>query len=161
MSEPHDPTGVAYHGFSLRVEVDRPVYAPAQPVRITVVAAHDGPHAVEHVHRGWQRVVLSVRDDRHRAVATDELDADALRRPVRVDVAQPARDRWLPGTVLLLPSWWDQRTGVLRPEWSLADPGEPVPGGRYRIRAAWQGREPGAGGVPPEAWSPWFELLGP
>ena len=70
------------------------------------------------------------------------------------------RDRWLPGQLVLLPTWWDQRAVAIRPGW-VPDPGvgERVPPGRYRVRATWLGREPGPSVPPPEAWSGWFELV--
>ena len=149
---------VPLHGFELTVAVDRPVYAAGEAVRITVAATNDADRAVEHVYPGWQRVVLTVRDERHRPVATDEV--------VQVPGATPAaargefRDRWLPGQLLLLPTWWDQRAGAIRPAWvEDAGVGERVAPGRYRVRASWRGREPGPPVSPPEAWSSWFELV--
>ena len=153
--EPPSP----FHGFELSVAVDAPVYAAGQPVRITVAVTNDSARAVEHVHPGWQRVVLTVRDERHRAVASDELH-DHVPGVERVPTT-PLADRFLPGQLLLLPTWWDQRADVLRPAWRPEGdgPGERVLPGRYRIRATWLGREPGLPGPSPEAWSSWFELV--
>lgn len=155
---PFDALHVPLHGFELSVEVDRGVYADGQTVRITVAAGNDAPRAVEHRYPGWQRVVLSVRDERHRAVASDELvDAPPGRS---VPPTTPFADRWLPGQMVLLPTWWDQRAGDLRPGWVAdAGPAERVPPGRYRVRATWLGREPGPRVAPREAWSRWFELV--
>ena len=155
---PFESLQVPLHGFELTVAVDRPVYAPGETVRITVAATNDADRAVEHVYPGWQRVVLTVRDERHRAVASDELAGPAPGVQSRPE--GEFRDRWLPGQLLLLPTWWDQRAGAIRPAW-VADPGvgERVPPGRYRVRASWRGREPGPSVSPPEAWSGWFELV--
>lgn len=148
---------VPLHGFEVTVAVERPVYAVGEAVRITVAATNDADRAVEHVYPGWQRVVLSIRDERHRAVATDEV---AGVPGTRGATTGDFRDRWLPGQLLLLPTWWDQRAGAIRPAW-VEDPGvgERVPPGRYRVRASWLGREPGPPVSPPEAWSGWFELV--
>lgn len=155
---PFESLRVPLHGFELTVAVDRPVYAAGEAVRITVAATNDADRAVEHVYPGWQRVVLSVRDERHRAVATDEVVG---RVPgVRGATTGEFRERWLPGQLVLLPTWWDQRGGAIRPAW-VEDPGvgERVALGRYRVRASWLGREPGPPVSPPEAWSGWFELV--
>ncbi len=156
--QPFESLRVPLHGFELTVAVDRPVYAAGEAVRITVAATNDADRAVEHVYPGWQRVVLTIRDERHRAVASDEVVGT-----VPGDPAAPQgefRDRWLPGQLLLLPTWWDQRAGAIRPAW-VEDPGvgERVAPGRYRVRASWRGREPGPSVSPPEAWSSWFELV--
>lgn len=154
MSESFESLRVPLHGFELTVAVDRPVYAAGETVRITVAATNDADRAVEHVYPGWQRVLLTIRDERHRAVASDEaVDVDG-------HATGEFRDRWLPGQLLLLPTWWDQRAGAVRPAW-VADPGvgERVAPGRYRVRASWLGREPGPAVTPPEAWSGWFELV--
>ncbi len=158
VEQPFESLRVPLHGFELTVAVDRPVYAAGETVRITVAATNDADRAVEHVYPGWQRVVLSVRDERHRPVATDEVGSAVPGSP-----GAPAgafRDRWLPGQLLLLPTWWDQRAGAIRPAW-VEDPGvgERVAPGRYRVRASWRGREPGPSVSPPEAWSSWFELV--
>lgn len=159
MSEtPFESLRVPLHGFELSVSVDRPVYAAGETVRITVAATNDADRAVEHVYPGWQRVVLTIRDERHRAVASDEV-GDVV--PGAPDAPRGEfRDRWLPGQLLLLPTWWDQRADVIRPAWA-EDPGvgERVTPGRYRVRASWRGREPGPAVAPPEAWSSWFELV--
>jgi hypothetical protein len=149
----------AFHDFELTVAVDQRVYAQGQPVRLTVSAANTGERSVEHVYPGWQRVVVTVRDERHRAVATDDLGDHVPGEP-RATTAS-AVDRWLPGQALLLPSWWDQRRDVVRPAWRPAGdvPGERVEPGRYRVRATWLGREPGGSAPAPEAWSNWFELV--
>lgn len=153
-----DALRVPLHGFELTVAVDRPVYANGETVRITVAATNDADRAVEHVYPGWQRVVLTIRDERHRAVATDEVTG----RVPGVGGASTGefRERWLPGQLLLLPTWWDQRAVAIRPAWvAAASVGERLPPGRYRVRASWLGREPGPPVTPPEAWSGWFELV--
>lgn len=157
--QPFESLRVPLHGFELTVAVDRPVYAAGEAVRITVAATNDADRAVEHVYPGWQRVVLTIRDERHRAVATDEVGVGEV--PGTGGAAGgDFRERWLPGQLLLLPTWWDQRTAAIRPAW-VADPGvgERVAPGRYRVRASWLGREPGPAVAPPEAWSTWFELV--
>jgi hypothetical protein len=155
---PFESLRVPLHGFELTVAVDRPVYAAGEAVRITVAATNDADRAVEHVYPGWQRVVLTVRDARHRPVASDEVVGPVP--GARTAPEGAFRDRWLPGQLLLLPTWWDQRAGAIRPAW-VEDPGvgERVAPGRYRIRASWRGREPGPPVSPPEAWSSWFELV--
>lgn len=155
---PFEALRVPLHGFELTVAVERPVYAAGESVRITVAAGNDADRAVEHVYPGWQRVVLTVRDERHHVVATDELGPEVPGRPP--PPAGDFRDRWLPGQLVLLPTWWDQRAGALRPGW-VADPGvgDRVASGRYRVRATWLGREPGPPVPPREAWSGWFELV--
>ncbi len=156
--ELHDALHVPFHGFELTVAVDRPVYAGGEPVRITVAATNDADRSVEHTYPGWQRVVLSVRDERHRVIATDDLAGHVPGRPLTPQ--GEFRDRWLPGQLLLLPTWWDQREGAMRPAWAAdAGVGVRVEPGRYRVRASWTGREPGPSVSPPEAWSSWFELV--
>lgn len=161
--QPFESLQVPLHGFELTVTVDRPVYAAGEAVRITVAATNDAGRAVEHVYPGWQRVVLTVRDDRHRAVASDEV-VEVVGHVPGASAGGGAlgefRDRWLPGQLMLLPTWWDQRAGAIRPAW-VQDPGvgERVPSGRYRVRASWLGREPGPPVSRPEAWSSWFELV--
>ncbi len=51
-------------------------------MRITVTAANRGGAFVEHRYPGWQRYVLSVRDELHRVVADDRIErhADGDRR---------------------------------------------------------------------------------
>lgn len=156
--QPFDSLQVPLHGFELTVATDQRVYAAGQTVRITVAATNDADRAVEHIYPGWQRVVLTIRDERHRAVATDEVTGGAP--GLQAEPRGEFRDRWLPGQLLLLPTWWDQRAGPIRPAW-VDDPGvgERVPSGRYRVRASWRGREPGPTVSPPEAWSSWFELV--
>lgn len=155
---PFEALRVPMHGFELTVAVDRRVYAAGEAVRITVAATNDADRAVEHVYPGWQRVLLTVRDERHRAVASDDLGDHVPGRPPAP--GGPFRDRWLPGQLVLLPTWWDQRGGALRPGWTDdAGVGERVAPGRYRVRATWLGREPGPSVPPPEAWSGWFELV--
>jgi hypothetical protein len=154
----HDALHVPFHGFELSVAVDRPVYADGEPVRVTVAATNDADRAVEHAYPGWQRVVLTVRDERHRAVATDGLAGHVP--GTRGTPTGVFCDRWLPGQLVLLPTWWDQRAEVIRPAWA-EDPGVGVrvDPGRYRIRATWLGRESGPQVNPPEAWSNWFQLV--
>lgn len=156
--QPFESLRVPLHGFELTVAVDRPVYAAGETVRITVAATNDADRAVEHVYPGWQRVVLTIRDERHRSVASDEVVGSVPGSPGTPQ--GEFRDRWLPGQLVLLPTWWDQRAGAIRPAW-VEDPGvgERVAPGRYRVRASWRGREPGPSVAPPEAWSSWFELV--
>jgi hypothetical protein len=143
--EDHEP----FAGFDLQVLVDRGVYAPGETVRVTVTAANQGERFVEHRYPGWQRFVLSVRDERHRIVADDELD-----RPAE----QPAIDRWLPGQIAIWPTYWNQSGGAMVPGRG-GEPGGPrVEPGRYRVWAVWLGREPGARARLPEVTSSWFEL---
>ncbi len=141
--------GEAFDGFDLQVMTDRSVYAPTQAVRITVTAANQGPRLVEHHYPGWQRYILSVRDEGHREVASDALDRPA---------SSVAVDRWLPGQIAIWPSYWNQHQGPLVPAWADEPPGPPVGPGRYRIRVDWLGREPGSRMRLAEAWSPFFEL---
>ncbi|MCC5950095.1 MAG: hypothetical protein JJT89_16720 [Nitriliruptoraceae bacterium] len=138
-----------YEGFDLQVMTDRTVYAPGETVRITVTAANQGPRFVEHRYPGWQRFVVQIRDERHRIVADDELERHA---------DEPALDRFLPGQLVIWPSYWGQTAGPLVPAREGLDPGEPLPSGRYRIRVQWLGREPGVRSRPPEVDSPWFVL---
>jgi hypothetical protein len=154
----HDALHVPFHGFELTVAVDRAVYSTGEAVRVTVAAVNDADRAVEHSYPGWQRVVLTVRDEQHRVVASDELVGTVPGRPM--PPRGEFRDRWLPGQMMLLPTWWDQRQHVIRPGWvPNGDAGMRVEPGRYRVRASWTGREPGPGVPPPEAWSAWFELV--
>lgn len=139
----------AFDGFDLQVMTDRSVYAPTQTVRISVTAANQGPRLVEHHYPGWQRYILSVRDERHREVATDELGRTA---------STVAVDRWLPGQIAIWPSYWNQHQGALVPAWADEPPGPRVEPGRYRLRVDWLGREPGSRMRLGEAWSPFFEL---
>ncbi len=143
--EDHEP----FAGFDLQVLVDRGVYAPGETVRVTVTAANQGERFVEHRYPGWQRYVLSVRDERHRIVADDELDRAA---------EQPAIDRWLPGQIAIWPTYWNQSTGAMVPGRSGEVAGPRVEPGRYRVWVVWLGREPGARDRLPEATSQWFEL---
>lgn len=138
-----------FAGFELGLLVERAVYAAGETVRITVTATNAGDRFVEHHYPGWQRVVLSVRDEYHRAVAEDTVDR-------RADA--PAIDRWLPGQMLVLPTYWNQTAGPLVPAWSSQPPGPRVEPGRYRVRASWLGREPGVLAELPDAWSRWFTL---
>ena len=144
------PSTVPFDGFELGVLTDRRVYAPGETVRITVTATNHGGRFVEHHYPGWQRFVVSVRDEYHRAVADDELDRTA---------ASPAVDRWLPGQVVIWPLYWNQQTGPLVPAWIPGtEIGSAVEPGRFRVRVTWLGREPGLRGQSPEAWSRPFEL---
>ncbi len=140
---------LAFEGFDLQVMVDRPVYAPGETVRITVTAANQGPRFVEHRYPGWQRFVTSVRDEHHRVVADDEVVRHA---------AGPAVDRWLPGQLVIWPLYWNQHRGPLVPAWADDPPGSRVEPGRYRVRVAWLGREPGTREQLPDAWSSYFEV---
>ncbi|MTV26223.1 hypothetical protein FTX61_12500 [Nitriliruptoraceae bacterium ZYF776] len=142
----HEP----FAGFELVVLVDRGVYSAADPVRITVTAANRGDRFAEHRYRGWQRYHLSVRDHLHRVVADDVVDRPA---------DQPMLDRWLPGQLLITPTYWDQTAGPIVPGWTGEAPGPRVEPGRYRVRATWLGREAGSRAELPDAWSPWFELV--
>jgi hypothetical protein len=138
-----------FEGFELQVLVDRAAYAPGETVRLTVSATNHGPRPVEHHYPGWQRYHLSVRDELHRVVADDEVTRTAQ---------GPAVDRWLPGQMMILPTYWTQTGGPLVPAWTIEPPGPPVPAGRYRARVTWLGRVPGRRGVLPDAWSRWFQL---
>jgi hypothetical protein len=139
-----------FAGFDLQVLVDRGVYAPGETVRVTVTAANQGDRFVEHRYPGWQRYVLSIRDERHRIVADDELDRSA---------EQPAVDRWLPGQIAIWPTYWNQSAGAMVPGRGGGVPGPRIEPGRYRVWVAWLGREPGARDRLPEATSGWFELI--
>lgn len=143
-----------FAGFEVQAIVDRPVYGPSDVVRITVSATNHADRFVEQRYPGWQRFVLSVRDERHHVVASDE-----VRRPVGARSGEGFADRWLPGQMLLLPTYWNQTAGPLRPAWSADAVGPRVPAGRYRARATWLGREPGTVAEPPDAWSAWFEIV--
>lgn len=138
-----------FAGFDLQVLVDRGVYAPGETVRITVTAANQGDRFVEHHYPGWQRYVMSVRDEHHRIVADDELDRKA---------DTPAIDRWVPGQLAIWPTYWNQGSGLLVPGRSRTSAGPRVAPGRYRVWAVWSGREPGRRDRLPEVTSPWFEL---
>lgn len=151
--EPPEPSPLGdepFAGFDLQVMTDRPVYAAGDTVRITVTAANQGPRFVEHHYPGWQRFLVTVRDDHHRPVADDELDRPA---------AQVAIDRFLPGQIVIWPIYWNQQTGPLVPAWADDPPGPRAAPGRYRIRVSWLGREPGVRGQPADAWSSPFELV--
>jgi hypothetical protein len=142
-----------YAGFEVQVLADRRVYGPGEVVRLTVTATNQADRATVHRYPGWQRFVLTVRDEQHRPVASDEVD------PLRVPAAaEPFVERWLPGQMVILPSYWAQTAGPLRPAWSDTPPGPRVAPGRYRARVSWLGREPGALGEVPESFSTWFEL---
>lgn len=143
--EPEGP----YTGFDLQVLVDRAVYAPGETVRITVTAANHGDRFVEHRYPGWQRYVLTVRDERNRVVADDEVQRGATGEAI---------DRWLPGQMVIWPTYWNQHSGPIAPAREAAVPGPAVAPGRYRVRATWLGREPGVRVRPDEATSSWFEL---
>jgi hypothetical protein len=138
-----------FTGFDVQVLADRAVYAPGETVRFTVTATNHGPQAIEHHYPGWQRYHLSVRDEGHRVVADDVVARDAT---------QPAIDRWLPGQMLILPTYWGQTSGPVVPAWTNEPPGPRVPPGRYRARVTWLGRVPGRRGELPDAWSRWFDL---
>lgn len=139
-----------FAGFELTVLVDRPVYTATDPVRITVSAANRGDRWVEHRYPAWQRCELTVRDELHRVVADDRIERGS---------DQPGLDRFPPGQVLLLPTYWAQTVGPLVPGWVDEPAGPRVEPGRYRIRATWLGQEPGSRAQLPDAWSTWFELV--
>ena len=139
-----------FAGFEVQVMVDRGVYAPGETVRITVTAANQGDRFVEHHYPGWQRYELTVRDDHHRVVADDLVE-----RPSEGD----AIDRWLPGQLAIWPTYWTQTSGAIVPARVAEPPGPRLPPGRYRVRATWLGREPGARDRVPEANGPWFSLV--
>jgi hypothetical protein len=143
-------TATPFAGFDVQVLTDRHVYVEGQPVRITVSATNHGERFVEHRYPGWQRFELTVRDASHHVVAEDLVDR-------RAD--HDAIDRWLPGQMVLWPVYWAQTAGVLVPERAGAPVGPRVPPGRYRIRVAWLGREPGVQMRGPEATSAWFEVV--
>lgn len=139
-----------FAGFELSVLVDRAVYSDGDPVRITVTATNRSDRFVEHRHPGWQRCRLSVRDELHRAVADDRIERGA---------DGPGIDRFPPGQLVILPTYWDQRTGPLVRAWSDQTPGPRAEPGRYCVRATWLGREPGARAELADAWSTWFTLV--
>jgi hypothetical protein len=139
----------AHDGFDLQVLVDRGVYAPGDTVRLTVTAANQGERFVEHHYPGWQRYVLTIRDEYHRSVADDEVERRA---------GSVAIDRFLPGQMVIWPTYWNQTTGPIVPGRERRVPGERVEPGRYRARVSWLGREPGSRGRPPEVDSVWFTI---
>lgn len=141
-----------YAGFEVTAIVDRPVYASGEMVRITVSATNHGERYREHVHPGWQRFEVSVRDEHHREVAHAVPDAAPATQADAVD-------RWLPGQMLITPLYWAQNEGPVVPGWSLDAPGPRVPPGRYRVRVTWLGHDPKARGEIPDAWSGWFEIV--
>ncbi|MBW3621253.1 MAG: hypothetical protein KY461_13490 [Actinobacteria bacterium] len=157
----HEP----FLGFEIAVLTDRPVYAAGETVRITVTATNAGTRWARHHYPGWQRYVLSVRDEHHREVATDAVrrtwDAGLDRDGIRVEAGGPSgfTDRWLPGQMVIVASYWGQQEGPLVPSWSDDPPGPRVLPGRYRIRCTWLGREPGSYAELPDAWTPWFEIV--
>jgi hypothetical protein len=138
-----------FDGFEVQVLTDRVVYAPDQTVRITVTAANQGERWVEHHYPGWQRFLLTIRDERHRVVADDEVDREA---------PDPAIDRWLPGQIAIWPVYWNQHAGAIVPARNREPAGARLAPGRYRAWVEWLGREPGIRARPPEALGPWFEL---
>lgn len=142
----HEP----FLGFETAVMTDRPVYALGETVRITVTATNAGTRWAEQRYPGWQRYVLTVRDEHHREVATD-----AVRRPGGDGFA----DRWLPGQMVITASYWGQQEGPIVPAWSDDEPGPRVAPGRYRIRCTWLGREPGSYADLTDAWTPWLEIV--
>ena len=157
MGEPEQPfvyDDDPFAGFEVQVLVDRPAYGAGEVVRVTVTATNHGERATTHRYPGWQRFVLSVRDELHRPVASDEVAAARFAEAA----AEPFVERWLPGQMLILPSYWNQTGGPLRPAWSDAPPGPRVDAGRYRARVTWLGREPGSVAEVPDAFSTWFEV---
>ena len=140
----------AFDGFDLQVLVDRSVYAAGETVRISVTATNHADRFVEHEYPGWQRFVLTVRDEHGRPVADDE-----LQRPAPT----PARDRWVPGQMAIWPTWWHQTAGAIVAARAVAPPAPRVEPGRYRVRATWLGREAGSRVMLPDAFSPWFEIV--
>ena len=138
-----------FAGFEVGVLVERAAYAAGETVRITVTATNSGDRYVEHHYPGWQRFVLSVRDEYHRVVADDTVSGSAETAAV---------DRWLPGQMVVFPTYWNQTSGALVPAWSSQPPGPRVEPGAYRVRATWLGREPGSSAELPDAWSRWFTL---
>lgn len=139
-----------FAGFEVAVLTDRRVYAAGETVRITVTATNAGDRWAEHAYPGWQRCVRSVRDAFHREVASDDID-----RPG----GDGFTDRWPPGHLVILPSYWAQHEGPLVPAWSHELPGPRVPTGTYRVRVTWLGREPGSRDTLPDAWSEPFEIV--
>ncbi len=137
-------------GFEVAAMTDRPVYAVGETVRVTVTATNGGGRWVEQHYPGWQRFVVSVRDEHHREVAHDEVD-----RPPGPGFT----DRWLPGQMVIYPSYWGQHAGPLVPAWTDEPPGPRVATGRYRVRVTWLGREPGSRVTLEDAWTGWFELV--
>jgi hypothetical protein len=147
---PFSPETEPFAGFELGVLTDRPVYAPGETVRITVTATNAGTRWAEHRYGGWQRYVLSVRDELHREVATDA---------VRRRAPEAWVERWLPGQMAIFPTYWGQQEGPIVPGWGDEPPGPRLPAGRYRIRCTWQGREPNSYAELADAWTGWFELV--
>lgn len=141
---------VPFEGFDLVVLVDRPSYRAGEVVRISVTATNHADRYVEHRFPGWQRFVLSVRDEAGRSVADDTVDRVA---------SEPAVDRWLPGQVVVWPTWWHQRAGAIVPGRAGPSDAPRVPAGRYRVRATWLGREPGDRTALADALGPWFDLV--
>jgi hypothetical protein len=139
-----------FAGFDVQVLTDRVAYAPGESVRITVTAANQGDRWVEHHYPGWQRYLLTIRDERHRIVADDEVDRLA---------GIPAVDRWIPGQIAIWPTYWSQNEGPIVPARHRDPPGQRVPPGRYRVWVEWLGREPGVRARPAEAIGPWFEVV--
>lgn len=142
----HEP----FLGFELAVMTDRPVYALGETVRITVTATNAGTRWAEHHYPGWQRYVLTVRDEHNRELATDV---------VRRDGGGGFTDRWLPGQMLITASYWGQQEGPIVPAWSDDPPGPRVAAGRYRIRCTWSGRERDSYAELPDAWTSWIEIV--
>lgn len=139
-----------YAGFEMAALTDKPVYVPGDVVRITVALTHGGDAWFESLTTGWQRVVVSIRDERHASVADDRIDRPA---------DEPLRDRWAPGQRLLLPTWWNQTEGPIVPAWSSEPIGPRVAPGRYRVRATWLGRVTGSRAEVPDAHSGWFTIV--
>lgn len=139
----------AFAGFELSVIVDRAVYGPGQPVRMTVTAVNQSERFTEHHYAGWQRFVLRITDEYHRTVADSEVGRRAT---------DPMVDRWLPGQMVLFPLYWPQHEGPIVPAWTSRPVGPRVEEGRYRARVSWLGRESASRAEPPEAFSPFFEL---
>lgn len=138
-------------GFEVVALTDAAVYAAGQVVRITVTATNAEDRRVEHHYPGWHRFEITVRDEYHRVVAGEGA------------AAEPGdggfTDRWLPGQVAIFPLYWAQHEGPLVPARSSEPPGPRTLPGRYRVRVTWLGREPGSTVSPPDAWTPWFELV--
>lgn len=138
--------------FELGVITDRAAYTAGDVVRLSVVVTNTSARFVEQTWRpGWLRVDVSVRDERHRAVAMAVAD--------RAPTAEPFTDRWAPGQTAIFPLYWSQHQGPIVPAWSTQPAGPRVAPGRYRARAEWRGTAPAGMVDVPDAWSSWFDLV--
>lgn len=146
----NDQQPIGSGGFDVQVLVDRKAYAPGEMVRITVSATNHSDRWIEQHVMGWRRFELSVRDQWHRAVATDEET-----RPADT----PMVDRWMPGQMTIWPVYWHQHQGPVVATWSSHPVGPLVEPGRYRVRVRWLAREPDRLASVIEADSAWFDIV--